>query len=50
MSKFVRNVALYLLVIIVAVTVVDSFIGNKTDKSEITYTNFLTQVQQKKVD
>ncbi|MBF1339099.1 MAG: ATP-dependent metallopeptidase FtsH/Yme1/Tma family protein [Megasphaera micronuciformis] len=36
--------------IIVAVTVVDSFIGNKTDKSEITYTNFLTQVQQKKVD
>ena len=50
MSKFVRNVALYLLVIIVAVTVVDSFIGNKTDKSDITYTNFLTQVQQKKVD
>ena len=50
MSKFVRNVALYLLVIIVAVTVVDSFIGDKTDKSEITYTNFLTQVQQKKVD
>lgn len=50
MSKFVRNVALYLLVIIVAVTVVDSFIGNKTDKSKITYTNFLTQVQQKKVD
>ena len=50
MSKFVRNVTLYLLVIIVAVTVVDSFIGNKTDKSEITYTNFLTQVQQKKVD
>lgn len=50
MSKFVRNVALYLLVIIVAVTVVDSFIGNKTDKSEITYTNFLMQVQQKKVD
>ena len=50
MSKFVRNVALYLLVIIVAVTVVDSFIGNKTDKSEITYTNFLTQVQQKQVD
>ena len=36
--------------IFVAVTVVDSFIGNKTDKSEITYTNFLTQVQQKKVD
>ena len=50
MSKFVRNVALYLLVIIVAVTVVDSFIGNKTDKSESTYTNFLTQLQQKKVD
>ncbi len=50
MSKFVRNVGLYLLLIIVAATIIDAFISNRTDKSEITYTNFLAQVQQKKVD
>ena len=50
MSKFVRNVSLYLLIIIVAVSLIDAFTTNKADKSEITYTNFLNQVQQKKVD
>lgn len=49
MSKFVRNVGLYLLLIVVAATIIDAFISNRTDKSEITYTNFLAQVQQKKV-
>jgi cell division protease FtsH len=34
----------------VAVSIIDAFTTNKTDKSEITYTNFLNQVQQKKVD
>lgn len=50
MSKFVRNVSLYLLIIIVAVSIIDAFTTNKTDKSEISYTNFMSQVQQKKVD
>ncbi len=50
MSKFVRNVSLYLLIIIVAVSIIDAFTTNKTDKSEITYTNFMSQVQQKKVE
>lgn len=50
MSKFVRNVGLYLLLIVMAATIIDAFISNRTDKSEITYTNFLAQVQQKKVD
>lgn len=50
MSKFVRNVSLYLLIIIVAVSIIDAFTTNKSDKSEITYTNFMNQVQQKKVD
>ena len=45
-----RNVSLYLLIIVVAVSIIDAFTTNKTDKSEITYTNFLNQVQQKKVD
>lgn len=50
MSKFVRNVSLYLLIIIVAVSIIDAFTTNKSDKSEISYTNFMSQVQQKKVD
>lgn len=50
MSKFVRNVSLYLLIIIVAVSIIDAFTTNKADKSEISYTNFMNQVQQKKVD
>ncbi len=45
-----RNVSLYLLIIIVAVSIIDAFTSNKTDKSEISYTNFMSQVQQKKVD
>lgn len=48
MSKFVRNVSLYLLIIIVAVSIIDAFTSSKTDKSEISYTNFMSQVQQKK--
>lgn len=50
MSKFVRNVSLYLLIIIVAVLIIDAFTTNKSDKSEISYTNFMAQVQQKKVE
>ena len=50
MSKFVRNVSLYLLIIIVAVSIINALTSNKTDKSEISYTNFMSQVQQKKVD
>lgn len=50
MSKFVRNVSLYLLIIIVAVSIVDAFTSNKTDKSEISYSNFISNVQQKKVE
>jgi len=50
LSKFVRNVSLYLLIIIVAVSIIDALTSNKTDKSEISYTNFMSQVQQKKVD
>ena len=50
LSKFVRNVSLYLLIIIVAVSIIDAFTTNKADKSEISYTNFMNQVQQKKVD
>ena len=50
MSKFVRNVGLNLLIIVVAVTIIDAVTTNHVDKSEISYTNFLNQVHQKKVD
>lgn len=50
MSKFVRNVGLYLLLIVVAASIIDAVVSSRPDKSEITYTNFMAQVQQKKVD
>lgn len=50
LSKFVRNVSLYLLIIIVAVSVIDAVTTTKTDKAEINYTSFLSQVEQKKVE
>lgn len=50
MSKFVRNVGLYLLLIVVAGSIIDAVVSSRPDKSEITYTNFMAQVQQKKVD
>lgn len=50
LSKFVRNVGLNLLIIVVAVTIIDAVTTNHVDKSEISYTNFLNQVHQKKVD
>ena len=48
MSKFVRNVGLYLLLIVVAASIIDAVVSSRPDKSEITYTNFMAQVQQKK--
>lgn len=50
MSKFVRNVGLYLLLIVVAASIINAVVSSRPDKSEITYTNFMAQVQQKKVD
>jgi ATP-dependent metalloprotease FtsH len=50
LSKFVRNVGLYLLLIVVAASIIDAVVSSRPDKSEITYTNFMAQVQQKKVD
>ena len=47
MSKFVRNVSLYLLIIIVAVSIIDAFTTNKADKSEISYTNFMNYSNKK---
>lgn len=50
MNKFVKNVLLYLLIIVAAVTMIDSFSNNAQSRSSIKFSNFLTQVQEKKVD
>ena len=50
MNKFVKNVLLYLLIIVAAVTMIDSFSNNTQSKSSIKFSNFLTQVQEKKVE
>ena len=50
MSKCVRNVSLYLLMISGALSIIDACTTKKSDKSEISYTNFMNQVEEKKVD
>lgn len=50
LGRFVKNVLLYLLIIVAAATVMDSMSGTTAPKSDITYTSFLQQVQQKKVE
>ena len=50
MGRFVKNVLLYVLVIAALATAVDSFMGQSSTKSELSYTGFIQQVQQKKID
>ncbi len=46
MGKFFRNVSFYLLIIVVAIWIIDYYSNNTVAKNEITYTNFMKQVQQ----
>lgn len=50
MSKFVKNVLLYLLIIVIAVAAIDMFANSNTTKSELSYTGFLQQVKSKNID
>ena len=50
MNKFLRNVGFYLLIILIAITVIDHFSMDTTDKQEINYTEFIKQVDDKNVD
>lgn len=50
MNRFVKNVLLYLLVIIAAVTIIDSFSTTSTPKSYVEFSSFIKQVQSKNVD
>ncbi|MCR5756878.1 MAG: ATP-dependent zinc metalloprotease FtsH [Selenomonas sp.] len=49
MNKFLRNVGFYLLIILVAISIIDYFSTRNATKQEMGYTNFLQQVDEGKV-
>lgn len=50
MGRFAKNILLYLLIIAGFVIAIDAFSTQGTAKSEMSYTGFIQQVQQKKVE
>ena len=50
MSQFSKKLVLYLLIIAIAVFAIDSLAGQNTNKAEMSYTGFVQQVKQKKVE
>ena len=50
MKRGLKNVLLYLLIIVAAVAAINSFSEGSKSKSEITYTSFLQEVQRKNVE
>ena len=50
MGRFTKNIVLYLLIIAAFVIAIDAFYGQSANKSELSYTGFIQQVQQKKVE
>ena len=50
MGRFTKNIVLYLLIIAAFVIAIDAFSGQSANKSELSYTGFMQQVQQKKVE
>lgn len=50
MNKFFRNVSFYLLIIIIAISIIDYYSSKTTPKQEVSYTQFLKQVQEQKVE
>lgn len=50
MNKFFRNVSFYLLIIIIAISIIDYYSSRTTTKQEISYTQFLKQTEEQKVE
>jgi cell division protease FtsH len=48
-GKFFRNVSFYLLIIIVAIWIIEYYSTNTVSKTDISYSNFMKQVQQDEV-
>jgi cell division protease FtsH len=49
LNKFFRNVSFYLLIIIIAISIIDYYSSRTTNKQEISYTQFLHQIEEQKV-
>ncbi len=49
MNKFLKNVLFYLLIIICAIWIIDSYSANTMQKTDISYTAFMKHVQQDEV-
>jgi len=50
LNRFIRSVSLWVLIIIIGVSIVSNFIETPEKKADLTYSNFLTQVQEHNVD
>jgi cell division protease FtsH len=50
LNKFFRNVSFYLLIIIIAISIIDYYSTRTTNKQEITYTQFLRHMDEQKVE
>ncbi len=50
MSKFFRNVSFYLLIIIIAISIIDYYSSRTVTKLEVSYTQFLKQVNDQNVE
>jgi cell division protease FtsH len=50
LNKFFRNVSFYLLIIIIAISIIDYYSSRTTNKQEISYTQFLHSLDEQKVE
>ena len=50
MNKFLRNVGFYLLIILIAISIIDYFSTKNNSKQEIDYTEFLRQIETQNVE
>lgn len=50
MNKFFRNISFYLLIIIVAIALINEFSSHSTNSQEVNYSQFLKQLEDRKVD
>ena len=50
MNKFFRNVSFYLLIIIIAISIIDYYSSRTTTKQEISYTQFIRLVEEQKIE
>lgn len=50
MNKFFRNISFYLLIIIIAISIIDYYSSRTNNKQEITYSQFLQNVEQDTIE